>query len=91
MHNKIKYFGKNMEMIGHLYVVVYYIYLFGQCHCGFWFFFCFVLDMIQTCNADKTCLELHSPCISLKIHILERSSANQIQAINGPVVIKCNH
>ncbi len=43
IHNKMSFCGKNMDMICHFYPFVYYVYLFGQCCCGFWFFCCFRL------------------------------------------------
>ncbi len=33
--------GKNMDWICRFYPFVYCIYLFGQCRCGFWLFFCY--------------------------------------------------
>ncbi len=40
VHNKTSFCGKNMEMICCFYPIVDYIYLFGQCRCGFWLFCC---------------------------------------------------
>ncbi len=41
--HKAEICGKNMDMICRFFPFVYYIYLFGQCRCGFWFFCCFRL------------------------------------------------
>ncbi len=85
-----------MDMICRFYPFVYYIYLFGQCHCGFWFFCCFVAvrtfeitQIIWRSDMDMECgQELPGTTFVLRFpeNTLERSLANHIQASNGPIV-----
>ncbi len=69
---KRHFVAKNMDMICRFYPFVHYIYLFGQCRCGFWFFCCKDLwnnsnNLAKWYGHVMRCLELRSPCISLKI------------------------
>jgi len=34
-HNKTYFVAKTMTIICHFYLIVYYIYFLGRCHCGF--------------------------------------------------------
>ncbi len=74
-----------MDKIYRFYPFVYCIYLFGQCHCGFWLFCCCKTFW----NNRNHLAKWRSPCVSLKIITHLRTFVSQSDSsIQRPRSIK---